>query len=157
MVIALLALGVRFAAPGWWLIIVFMTIGFVALAILAPLILATTLTAVFAPALRPRTLIALCVADIALLTFASTLPDFTDVSDQYPVSLAALATGEAEVSRQAMDVFSAIAGYALPVYAAAALVTIVLAVLDHRRARRVPVGPRPGEFGAPAVWEGAVR
>ncbi|WP_282779389.1 hypothetical protein [Nocardia sp. CC201C] len=143
--VVLLALGVRVLAPGWWLVIVFMSLGTVALITLTPLLVAVSVATAFAPTLRPRSLLALAAADVSLLVFALTLPDFTDVADRYPVPLATLTTGDGEVSRAAADTFGTVAGYAALAYAAAAALTVVSAVLDQRRSR--PGGtPPPDRF-----------
>ncbi|MBF6137519.1 hypothetical protein IU501_31580 [Nocardia otitidiscaviarum] len=148
LLVVLLALGVRVLAPGWWLVIVFMSLGVVAVIVLAPLLVAVSVAAALAPTLRPRSLLALAAADLSLLAFALTLPDFTDVPDRYPVPLATLATGDGEVSRAAADTFGTVAGCAVLTYVAAAALTVVFAVLDQRRTRR---GTPPPGFPTLAV------
>ncbi len=142
--VVLFALGVRVLAPGWWLVILFISFGVAALIVLSPLLVAISVALALAPTLRPRSLLALAAADLSLLVFALTLPDFTDVADRYPVPLAALTTGDGEVSRAAADTFSTVAGCAALAYVAAAALTVVFAVLDQRRSRDGRTPPPPG-------------
>lgn len=102
-----------------------------------------------APSLRPRTLAALAAADLAALVFALTLPDFTDQSDDYPVPLAALVTGDGSVSAGAAHVFESIAGWSTVTYTGASVAVLVLAALDYRGRRAVHCNQRIGESNWP--------
>lgn len=138
-IVAIVAVGVRFTAPGWWSIFIFMSLGGLALILLAPLVIATITAAYFAAAVRARTVLALAVTDAAALTFALTLPDFTDSADDHLVPLATFTAGDSNVSQAAADTFSVIAGYASQCYMVAAAVTIAFVVLDQHRARQTSV------------------
>lgn len=143
------ALAVRLVAPGWWAAIVIMTFGMAAAVVLAPLLLAGLMGVVLAPSLRPRTLIALGVADLAVLAFALTLPDFTDQADDHLVPLAALVTGDGNVSGSAATIFESICGWSAMAYVVAALGVIVLAALDHRGRVAVHCNQRVGASNWP--------
>ncbi|MEV6102343.1 hypothetical protein [Nocardia sp. NPDC051981] len=153
--VVLVALGVRFAAPGWWLAIVVMSFGIVAAVVLAPMLVAGTIAISFAPSLRLRTLAALAVADLALLVFTLALPDFTDQYDDHLVPLAALATGDGNVSAGAATVFESIAGWSVLVYLVASIAVLVLAALDHSRPRAVRSNQRIEEPNWPDPYRPA--
>lgn len=147
-VVVLLAIAVRMLAPGWWFVIIIMSFGLVAAISLAPLLLAAIMATVFAPSLRPHTLVTLVVADLAALSFALTMTDFTDQSDDHLVPLAALVTGDGNVSASAASIFDSVAGWSCIVGIVAGIAVAVLSVVDHVRAGRAD---RARQFLTPAV------
>lgn len=134
--VAIVAVLVRFAADGVWFIVMFLSLGGLALAVLSPLMVTVMTVAFFAPGLRARTVLMLGIADIALLIFALTVPDRSDINNDHLVPLAAFTTGDAAVTSGTAGTFSFIGGIAALVYVVAAAATIVVVVLDQLRARR---------------------
>lgn len=147
--VVLAALAVRLCAPGWWAAIVVMSFGLAAAVVLAPVLLAELMAVALASSLRPRTFAALATADLAVLMFALTLPDFTDQSDDHLVPLAALATGDGNVSAGAATVFESIAGWSMATYTVASAAVLVLVALDYRGRRAVHCNQRIGESNWP--------
>ncbi|MFF2551414.1 hypothetical protein ACFVUS_10475 [Nocardia sp. NPDC058058] len=147
--VVLLALAIRMFAPGWWLVILVMSAGVAAAVVLAPPLLAGVMAVVFAPSLRSRTVAALVATDLAVLSFALTLPDFTDQYDDHLVPLAALATSDGNVSGSAATTFESIAAASAIAYTIGAVAVVVLSILDHRRAGRVArLGHDLGSIGS---------
>ncbi|MGW4354649.1 hypothetical protein ACWELJ_21470 [Nocardia sp. NPDC004582] len=160
--VVLAALAVRLLAPGWWAAIVIMSFGLAAAVVLAPLLLAGLMAVALAPSLRPRTLITLAVADLAVMSFALTLPDFTDQADDHPVPLAAIATGDGNVSGSAATIFESISGWSAITYVVASLAAIILAALDYsgntrtqRDRGHMPAMSRPNPWAVSTSMSGS--
>ncbi|WP_406631673.1 hypothetical protein [Amycolatopsis sp. WGS_07] len=137
-VVALAAVAVRFAAPGWLLVIVMMG-GCVV--VLLPLIVASVAGARLlrrgTRRLRTATAAVLAVMDLALLTFALTVPDYGDQADAYFVPAVALFGTHDAVSQRTADVYSTVAGFAGCCYliAAAGVAGTAVVVAIARRGR----------------------
>ncbi|QWF84279.1 hypothetical protein [Amycolatopsis sp. CA-230715] len=129
-VVAIAAIAVRFAAPGW-LLLFFLMGG--CLVGLVPLIIATAVGVRMlrqgTRTLRTATVAMLAVMDLALLTFALTLPDITDQADTNFVPAVRLFEKQSAVSQHTAAVYGTIAEYAAYCYLIAAAGTAGMAVV----------------------------
>ena len=135
--VAIVAVAVRFAAPGWMLLI--WMFGGEAVALM-PLSIASVIGVLIlrrgAPRLRAAAVGALAVMDLALLTFALTAPDILHAEDSNLVPIVTLTRHQHEVSEHIATIFQAIADLALLCYALSAGLMVCLGIVGRFRGRR---------------------
>ncbi|MBU3065035.1 hypothetical protein KO481_26330 [Nocardia sp. NEAU-G5] len=138
--VAILAMAVRFAAPGWLLL--FTIFGGEVIGLL-PLIIATIIGVLLLrkAAQRARTIAIglLAAMDLSLLVFALTLPDITDSEDVNFVPLVTLTRQEHTVSGNLVADFQAIAAPAAWCYVLFAPLMVCLGALTWSRRGRATV------------------
>lgn len=136
--VAMVAVVVRFAAPGWMLLI--WIFGGEAVA-LAPLAIASVVGVLMlrkgVPRLRAAVAGVLAAMDLALLTFVLTAPDITDEPDSNFVPIVTLTQHQHRVSEHAATVFQAIAVPAVACYLISAGLVVCLGIGGWIRGRRV--------------------
>ncbi|WP_153415937.1 hypothetical protein [Nocardia macrotermitis] len=140
--VAVVAIAVRFAAPGWLLLLLLMGVGLIGL---APFVVATafgvTMLRRTAGRWRAALMTTLAALDLALLTFAFTLPDITDDAGTNFVPVARLFLHQGAVSEQTATTYGAIANWAALCYVIAAAGVVAVAVarwLSARSGHRYP-------------------
>lgn len=142
-VVAILAVAVRFAAPGWMLLI--WIFGGEAVA-LAPLAIASAVGVLIlckgVPRLRAAVAGVLAVMDLALLTFVLTAPDITDEPDSNFVPIVTLTQHQHRVSEHAATVFQAIAVPAVACYLICAGLVMCLGIVAWIRGRSAGIASR---------------
>ena len=143
-VIVVAAVSVRLVAAGWFFVI-FVLGGFVVA--LAPFVAGTVLglygIRYGGRRLRAGTLVAWVALDLSLLTFALTMPDFTDNFADTAAPIQILRSGRQEFSEREIDLYSTIAGIGALVHLLAAISLAVLGIVALWRADCTTRGSAP--------------
>lgn len=148
LVVAVLAIVVRFLVPGYLLMAIVLTLGALALIALAPMIVAT-LAGLFVVwrgnwSLRIVAAGVIALMDLALLTSALTIPDVVDDYDTTEVPITNLIHGRHELSKKAVAMFETISERSVQCYLVAAALTVCLAVAVWWRAQHWQLINRTG-------------
>lgn len=136
----------RLMAGGGWLLVIYIFGGFVVVFMLSILAVAATLPILRTGRRWARTACVLALTTVygSLLTAAATMPEFTDVSDQYGVAISGMFGQPGVLTTEQAEIYNTISGIAVDCYLASTAATVVLAggiYLATRTRRRGPHSP----------------